>query len=243
MESKPGPTETGLVPGDRHPFWNYEEVALFAGAILPSLLISAIIVRVAAAAIPSLLGDQGVQLLLGQLLIYAVLLGSIHLMFWLRHDQPMWSSLGWTLHFKGAWLYLLAAPLLAVGISALGAALNAPLLPNPVETLTDGGVSLAMIAVFAVILGPVFEELVFRGFLFPLFRRSLGTVAGILLAAVLFSLVHGQQYEWSWQILLLLTMAGAVFGIARHRSGSTAASTLMHVGYNLTLFIPELLRS
>jgi len=90
---------------------------------------------------------------------------------------------------------------------------------------------------FLTVFGPVFEELLFRGFLFPLLARSVGPWPGILLAATPFALVHGSQYHWSWQHLTVVGLAGAVFGFVRYKSGSTAAATLVHTGYNATLFI------
>src|SRR5256885_11169544 len=46
----------------------------------------------------------------------------------------------------------------------------------------------------------------------------------------------GVQNEWAWQSLLLIWFAGACFGATRYWTGSTAASILLHAGYNLTLF-------
>ena len=230
-------------PADPDPFWNYEEVALFLGAIFPTFLVSALLISTANAILPGLFGGEGMQSLAFQLLLYVILLGVIHLLFWLRHDRPMWRSLGWTMQFRGAWLCIVSAPFLAVGISLLGTLLDTPMILNPVETLADGRASMAIIAVFVVFLGPLFEELIFRGFLFPLLRKSFGVVGGILGAAIPFALVHGPQYEWHWQYLVLLTLAGSAFGAMRQWRGSTAASTLLHVSYNLTLFAGQILQS
>ena len=62
-------------------------------------------------------------------------------------------------------------------------------------------------------------------------------LAGILLTAVLFGLMHGAQYEWAWQQITLVSLAGAAFGFVRHRTGSTAASTILHGCFNLTQFV------
>ena len=100
-----------------------------------------------------------------------------------------------------------------------------------------------LVAFFAVVLGPVFEELLFRGFLLPLLQRALGAWLGILLAAAGFALLHGAQYQWSWKHLLLVGLAGAAFGLARYKTGSTAAAALLHGGYNLTFFVGYLIQS
>jgi membrane protease YdiL (CAAX protease family) len=39
-----------------------------------------------------------------------------------------------------------------------------------------------------------------------------------------------------WQTIVIVGLAGIVFGLARHQAGSTAASAMIHIGYNGTLF-------
>ena len=97
--------------------------------------------------------------------------------------------------------------------------------------------SVVLLAIFGTTLGPLCEELAFRGFMQPLFVRSLGAIPGILLAAVPFGLLHLQQYGWSWRHGLLITLAGAAFGWMRHATGSTKASVIMHVAYNSMFFL------
>jgi membrane protease YdiL (CAAX protease family) len=93
------------------------------------------------------------------------------------------------------------------------------------------------------VLGPLFEELLFRGFLQPLLQRALGPWPAIFLAATGFAVLHGAQYKWSWQHLLLVGWAGVAFGYARYTTGSTAAAALLHGGYNLTFFVGYLIQS
>jgi len=125
----------------------------------------------------------------------------------------------------------------------LGVLLRAPAIPTPVESLISGRGSLFLVAFFAVVLGPLFEELLLRGFLLPLLQRVLGPWPAIALAAVGFSLLHGAQYKWSWQDLLLIGVAGVAFGYARYKTGSTAAAALLHGGYNLSFFAGYLIQS
>jgi membrane protease YdiL (CAAX protease family) len=67
-----------------------------------------------------------------------------------------------------------------------------------------------------------------------LFVRSLGLAGGLIATALPFSLLHGPQYNWNWQRLVILTLASIAFGYVRHKTGSTAASSLTHAAYNLT---------
>jgi membrane protease YdiL (CAAX protease family) len=97
-----------------------------------------------------------------------------------------------------------------------------------------------MFGLFAILLGPLFEEIVFRGFIQPLFARDLGTVAGVLLAAGLFGLLHGPEYSGAWQFVVLITAAGACFGWVRARTGSLVPAIIMHAGFNSVFFVAAL---
>jgi uncharacterized protein len=132
---------------------------------------------------------------------------------------------------------------LAIGLSVLGVVLRTPAIPTPVDRLISGRGSLLLVIVFAVVLGPVFEELLFRGFFQPLLERALGAWPAIILAATGFALLHGQEYRWMWQQLLVVGLAGVAFGYARFKAGSTAAAALLHSGYNLTFFVGYLIQT
>jgi len=125
----------------------------------------------------------------------------------------------------------------------LGVVLRTPPIPTPVDSLISGRGSLLLVIIFAVVLGPVFEELLFRGFLQPLLERALGGWLAILLAATGFALLHGKEYQWVWQQLLVVGLAGVAFGFARYKTGSTAAAALLHGGYNLTFFVGYLIQT
>jgi membrane protease YdiL (CAAX protease family) len=213
-----------------YPFWTYEDLGLLIGSVIPVFLLATLMVYVAP------LAGGAVRLMVYQLLIYALLLGVLFLLVAWRYAKPFWRSLRWR-PFRLPFLYAAAGPVLAIVTSTLGVLLKAPPLPSPIEDLISDRRSLFIMMLFLTLIGPVFEELMFRGFLFPLLARSVGPWLGILLTATPFALVHGSQYHWSWQHLTLVGFAGAVFGFVRYKSGSTAAATLVHTGYNATLFI------
>jgi uncharacterized protein len=213
-----------------YPVWTYEDLGLLLGSVIPVFLLSWIVIRF----VP--LPAGAVQAMIYQSLSYALLLGMLYLLVAWRYQQPFWRSLGW-ISFRWPFLYAAAGPLLAIGTSFLGVFLKAPPLPSPIEDLVTDRRSLVIMMLFLTVFGPVFEELIFRGFLFPLLARSLGPWPGILLTATPFALLHGSQYHWSWQHLTLVGLAGTVFGLVRYKSGSTAAATLVHTGYNATILI------
>src|SRR5580658_1598922 len=213
-----------------YPFWSYEDLGLFIGSVIPVFLLAILIVQM----VPIPAGV--VRAMVYQSLIYALLLGVLYLLVAWRYQRPFWGSLGWSV-FRLPFLCAAVGPVLAIATSTLGVFLKAPPFPSPIEDLISDRRSLFIMMLFLTVFGPVFEELVFRGFLFPLLARSLGPWPGILLAATPFALVHGSQYHWSWQHLTIVGLAGIVFGVVRYKPGSTAAATLAHTGYNATLFV------
>jgi membrane protease YdiL (CAAX protease family) len=100
------------------------------------------------------------------------------------------------------------------------------------------------LVVLQVTLGPVLEELVFRGYLFALLMwafRGIGDDCGrnrlvVLLAAVAFAVVHLAQPCVSWLQLACIISTGTLYGWMRCRSGSTAPASASHAAYNLTLY-------
>ncbi len=100
------------------------------------------------------------------------------------------------------------------------------------------------LALLQVTLGPVLEEVVFRGYLFSLLvwllhRAASGAVLNWLVivpAAVIFALVHSAQPGVSWLQLVCITMTGGLYGWIRTLSASTAPAAVAHAVYNLTLY-------
>lgn len=236
---EPGTPPPAIAPGA--PYWDYTDLALFAVAFVPSLVAAGLLVG---AVFPFLgLGRFGnaAPLLAAQFLAYGFWFVFLFGLLKTRYGRPFWSGLGFV-HLSGKFLErVLAGMVLAFGVGIVGALLRTPDLDTPMKALLSDRTSVLLVGLAASTIGPVCEELAFRGFLQPLLSRSLGAGPGILLAALPFSLLHGQQYAWSWRHILLVTLAGAAFGWMRHRTGSTAAAAVMHCAYNATYFAAMLI--
>jgi|KBSSwiStaDraftv2_1062776.scaffolds.fasta_scaffold18334_5 membrane protease YdiL (CAAX protease family) len=228
---------------DRSAFWSFEDLVLFLAAVLPAWLLGALLVRFGRMLAPAAFSNDAVRALIFQSAIYALLIGALYMVITFRYRRPLWQSMGWVVPERGKWWCIFGGPALAIGLSIFGVILRAPAIPTPVESLISGRGSLFLVALFAVVLGPVFEELLFRGFLLPLLQRALGVWLAIVLAAAGFAALHGAQYQWSWKHLLLVGLAGVAFGYARYKTDSTAAAALLHGGYNLTFFVGYLIQS
>lgn len=221
-------------PTPREPFWGYADLFLFIGFCVPCLLIATLLVRAAGYLFHT---PQPAMLLLIQGLWYFLAFGAMAVLFRIRYEQPFWRALGWRpLPFSATTSALLAGPFVALGLGLLGAALHTPEIDLPFQQMLGSTATTISLGIVVVILGPVSEELAFRGFLMPLLMRSIGTAGGIVLTGVIFGSVHGYEYEWSWRHMLLISLVGCVFGWAKYKTQSTAAAAFMHATFNLTQF-------
>jgi membrane protease YdiL (CAAX protease family) len=240
LDTEPRTSESGFPHPDPYPFWTYGDVFLFCGLSLPCMLLSWAIVKGAFVALRIRGATPAAAPLAEQVVLYLMLFGALMLIFRLQYDRPFWRSLAWTkMRFPSLWLVVAGAST-AYLVAILGQFIHTPTGRNAITDLMQDRASLLLLTVFGVTLGPVCEELAFRGFLQPLLVRSLGAVPGILLAAVPFGLLHYQEYGNSWRHAAIVAAAGAAFGWMRHATGSTKASALMHASYNGLFFVATL---
>ncbi len=226
---------------DPHPFWGYTDLLLFIGFCVPCLLIATLLVRTAAFFLHT---PNPAMLLLVQAIWYFLAFGSLAALLRLRYQQPFWRALGWrSISIASSTGAVIAGPFLALGLGMLGAAMHTPEIDLPFQQMLGSTSTTILLGIVVVILGPVCEELAFRGFLMPLLVRSLGAAGGIVVTGVIFGGIHGYEYEWSWRHMLLISMVGCVFGWAKYKTQSTATSALMHATFNLTQFAAFLAQS
>ncbi len=88
--------------------------------------------------------------------------------------------------------------------------------------------------ILVVALGPLCEELLFRGWLFTALRGRLGSIATIVTTSVLFAIAH---WEKTHLYAIAVFPVGLLLGYARERSGSIRATTTFHGIYNLSGWI------
>ena len=97
-------------------------------------------------------------------------------------------------------------------------------------------VALAILFVTAAIAAPVFEEIMFRGFLLPSLTRYLSVSTSIVISGLIFAIAHLSLSE-----VLPLTVLGIILGTVYTRSRNLLAPMLLHSLWNsgtlLSLFI------
>jgi membrane protease YdiL (CAAX protease family) len=236
MESDVITYEPHTPPPERDPFWGYPDLLMLVGLTIPAMLVSVGLVRGVMWLLHFHPAQQTWELLPEQSILYALLTAALAAIFRLQYDRPFWRSLAWVPYrLPSSWAVILGVST-AIAVNLIGVLIRVPTSENPMTQLLKDPGSRLMIAIFGVTVGPICEELFFRGFLQPLLARTLGVAGGIIAAAVPFSLLHLQQYGNSWRHVAIILIAGIAFGIMRHATGSTRASTLMHASYNGLFF-------
>jgi uncharacterized protein len=174
--------------------------------------------------------------LLSQFLAYLAVALCMILLVKVKYATHFWQAIRWN------WPGFAGVSLMGLGVLMLGFdLLGARFLPMPKTTPFDQffarPLDAYLTAAFAVTLGPLMEELLFRGFLYPVAARRLGTVRGILVTGFLFGLIHAPQYGFSWAAVLVVVLVGVVLTAVRAMTKSVGSSFLVHVGYNGTLMV------
>jgi membrane protease YdiL (CAAX protease family) len=121
-------------------------------------------------------------------------------------------------------------------VAGMSTLLEKPLLligPYPAPPLPSHWVESAAYALTYIVIAPLTEEPIYRGFILQAWLRR-GMWVGIVLSGFLFGLLHSQIAP-----LLPLTLLGMVLGLLAHRSQSVLSSIFAHASYNTaaTLFV------
>lgn len=146
-----------------------------------------------------------------------------------------WAAIRW--NWPSSWpLYLAGGAVLAMALQGL-----AHVLPMPKELPIDRFFQTPLeawgLSLFGITLAPLFEELFFRGFLYPVLVRRLGVLLAILLTAAGFGLIHAPQLAQAWAPVLVVFLVGLVLTITRAATKSVASGLLIHMAYNGTISV------
>lgn len=106
---------------------------------------------------------------------------------------------------------------------------------NPVFGLLkkiDSPVEYFLLFFMVVILGPAVEEIIFRGYLYTVFRKYFSFTAALLAVSFIFSFIHADFYA-----LVPIFGIGLVLGAVYEYSGSIVSSWIAHALWNMNTFI------
>lgn len=144
---------------------------------------------------------------------------------------------GWfRIDWKGSWFFWgLGGYFAALPLVILVSQINAKIWQgqggsNPVLSIAlqeKNGTAIVILFLMAAVAAPIFEEILFRGFLLASLTRYVPAWGAIALSALIFGIVHLSLSE-----VLPLTVLGMVLGFVYVRSRNLLASMLLHGLWN-----------
>ena len=240
-----GPRPSGEPPVTPSP-WGLWDLGLFLAFGFFALLVAKFVTIFAYAALrpiagwrvrPQDLDTNAFVLVAAQSLWYVFLLGYIYVLAVVKYRLGFWTALGWRPPTGRQVLQLMLGGILLGVLIA-----HAPtLLPDrdtfPLEELFSSPAAAYAVAVFAIFVAPLMEELIFRGVLFAFFERLVGLRFAIAATALLFAGLHLPEYWRAWNHALLILVVAVVLSLARGLTGSLAPSVILHLTYNATFMV------
>jgi membrane protease YdiL (CAAX protease family) len=249
-------TQASSAPNPRAPHIGHLALLL---AILATALFLCVL-PLAGASAPT--ARQGV---IAQFAAYAVFLLIAWPIFTVLWKRPFLDGISWNAPGVRPWLIVFG---LAVGFAAQEVETFLPVPAKmPIEQIFKTPHLIWLLLPFAVLAGPLIEEIVFRGFMLPAFANAFdwmrlprgadrdealanleqwriapsSSLAALITSSVitsaLFALVHAPQLGLSWPSVALLAGISLILCWVRLHFRSLAASTIVHCFYNLSVFV------
>ena len=144
-----------------------------------------------------------------------------------------WPSLVALVPHRGTWRPALLPTLAALIYAAAATTVMARMQDR--HLMIAGPTDLLLISTLLtnlVILAPLSEELLFRGWIQTSLRRSIGIWPGGLVSAILFAAIH---YDANHRRFFLVLPLAIALGLVREISGSIRPTILLHATYNLII--------
>lgn len=82
---------------------------------------------------------------------------------------------------------------------------------------------------------PLFEEIFYRGFLFPFFQSKINSFWGIVIVSILFGFSHVMNIGTAYVLLFLFIFYGLVLTLVRYFTNSLIPSVIVHLVHNIFL--------
>ena len=264
----PGPN----LPEDLRISWSWPHLLVFFVFVIASQFTIAIVVlayfsadrRLSQKQLKHLL-ESDPRLIIGtNVLWFALIFLFLYVTLAVLRDSPFWHSLGWK-KLKSdpgggrgrPWMYFLCGCGLSIFVVIAGSRVK-DAEHAPIQEFFKSRTGAFSLMAMAVLIAPLVEETVFRGYLYPVLARitsavlqffgmefssatRTGVVTSILMTGALFGLMHAPQLGWTWGLVSLLTLVGVIFTFARAWTGTVLASFLLHLGYNSMIALTSII--
>ncbi len=204
------------------------------------------------------LEDQRLQLF-ANIACYFLAIGAATFIFPLLWHRSFATGLAWNGR-RARWFLALLG--LTLGYLSQAASSLLPIAKKlPIEKIFETPGIIWVLVIFGTLVAPAFEEIVFRGFLLPAIALAIdylrlpkslealmawrssdafsrpALILSSLLTSLCFAGIHAPQLGFSAPAVLLLVCVSLILCVVRLRTGSVAASTLVHASYNFSVFL------
>lgn len=218
--------------------WSLADVGYVAVASVPTIILFVLIRTSALARLTSPVA-RPVALALFTALFYAALIGVIYVVAIRRYSAgwgmlglrsfSVWRAVAWAV---GGWVALRAF-LLVYGLILQGVfKYTVPLDRRVPRIFGTTRIGMAMAITVAVLVAPVAEEIIFRGFVYGALRKALGVWPGIAASGAVFALAHLQPV-----LFVPILAIGMALAYLYERTKSLGASMTLHALNNLVSVI------
>lgn len=230
--------------------WDITWQVILVGFFFLGQLILPLTVSLIRSVLTQSMAEQGINLTLSSSRATAITTALIYLLMSVASIGVLYVSIkpflplpeGWfRLSLRGKWFlwglggYLVAVPLV-IGVSLVnqqlwqGSGGSNPLLQIVLEE--GDTLSLSIFFFTAAIAAPIFEEILFRGFLLPSLSRYMSVWGAIALSSLIFATAH-----LSFSEILPLMVLGMVLGFVYSRSRNLLSSIMVHSLWNSATMI------
>jgi membrane protease YdiL (CAAX protease family) len=146
--------------------------------------------------------------------------------------RPFWRTIGWS--FGPAW-GLWPSVGLAIALYFVGAIL-AKLIggePTDIDILVNSSTAVRLLlALVATTSGPLVEEIVYRGILYPSLQKRIGMAWSVVLVSFLFAFIHVYQYRNSLGVITVIFVLSISLTLVRALTGRLLPCFIVHMVFN-----------
>jgi len=264
----PGP----ILPEDLRISWSWLHLLIFVIFVIVSqLAIGTVVIsyysvyrHLPQARVKHILESDPMLLVGTSVLAFALMILFLYVTLSVLRGMPFWRTLGWKklssdpVQAKGRpWMYFMAGCGLYIFVAIAGSRVK-DAEHAPIQEFFKSRNGALLLMAMAVLVAPLVEETVFRGYLYPVLARitsavlqffgmefssatRTGVVTSILMTGTLFGLMHAPQLGYTWGLVGLLTLVGVIFTFARAWTGTVLASFFLHLGYNFMIALTSII--
>jgi len=237
-----------MIPEDLRVPWGWVDLAILVPIVLSAAFLASMALagmfagfHVSAAQIRNSPAEKDLFAVLNQILLSFALLGYLAAQMRMQYGMPFWRTIGWRPLEAGAiprffaYLGFIAGGIVlsfTIQLASSAFAANSKL---PIETFFQDRRTAILLMMTSILIAPIVEETIFRGYIYPVVARSFGVTTSVIATGVLFGALHAWQLWGGWWQIALLIIVGVIFTYVRAVSRTVVASYLLHVSYNFLL--------